>query len=841
MRCGNCGAELKDGDVFCPECGARMDEPDSDRTVILDDEEEAEEEVKAQEQPQAAASEPAPQPEDLYCPNCGMKLQAGDVFCDSCGYQLDGKGKKGKTGKKGGKLPLILGGAAAVAVVAVGGSFALKGLSSLGGGSGDTPKELLFVSDGSVFGVNLKKPDEKPVEYTDSFYESDEDDMGDVFRISFPTVSGKYRFIPEDYNPGDGTYTLCYQTGKEELEKIASGVQGYYVTGDHKVVYVKNNNLYVCEPGEKEEKVDSDLKVSRLVPDGRMLDSDMSGVWVSQDGKNLLWAVNTGDEDSADFYCQDIELKGEKVKLASDSTLVDRTENFESILFKKDDALYLSKGMEKAEKLVSGVEDVMSVDLEKGTFFYTAKGERKAKLADYIVDDMAEEDAQMKEPVRSDYERESGGYGLRSYSYTVVDDQYYDDLEKYREKEERDEMREMIQEIDAIPIPYTELYFYAEGQETLITSDYSSYVTFANPSWRSLTDLSEKSKDFTSSLLYEKMKPAEEMEGKTKLSELPYISDPEVMKVAIKNGEIYIAGLFDAEDQEQETSYFLYSDGADKELDLDGQTIQSSLYDAKNNQLVLLVVDEEEETAVEGDRAASADDSDRADSDEKDDAGELMTVSLKGETAELVPYDEDVSSLELVYGGNIYYLKDVGKNGEGDLYRSQESLMYDVKEIGLWAVPDSKAVMAVTDYDEDNQTGTLNLLRADSEEGEEIASDVYLDAIAFTAFGQDCIFMLSDYSFERGSGDLLYYDGKETTTLESDVAAYFAEYPGSDEAAYFSGDNTAVYWNAVIRNKLYEMIGRTSAGAAETTAAASEAEEWASPETEAAYDYNWWY
>ena len=34
----------------------------------------------------------------------------------------------------------------------------------------------------------------------------------------------------------------------------------------------------------------------------------------------------------------------------------------------KGDALYLSKGMEKAEKLVSGVEDVMSVDLEKGHF-----------------------------------------------------------------------------------------------------------------------------------------------------------------------------------------------------------------------------------------------------------------------------------------------------------------------------------------------------------------------------------------------------------------------------------------------------------------------------------------
>lgn len=835
MKCRSCGAELKDGDVFCPECGARMDEPDSDRTVILDQEEEEEEGTKAQKQPQ---------PEDVYCPNCGMKLQLGDVFCDRCGYQLDGKGKKGKTGKKGGKLPLILGGAAAVAVVAVGGSFALKGLGSLGGGSGTAPEELLFVSDGSVFGMNLKKPDEKPVEYTDSFYESDEEDMGDVFRISFPTASGKYRFIPEDYNPQDGTYTLCYQTGKEELEKIASGVQGYYVTGDHKVVYVKNNNLYVCEPGEKEEKVDSDLKVSRLVPDGRMLDSDMSGVWVSQDGKNLLWAVDTGDEDSADFYCQDIELKGEKVKLASDSTLVDRTANFESILFKKDDALYLSKGMEKAEKLVSGVEDVMSVDLEKETFFYTAKGEREAKLADYIVDDMAEEDAQMKAPVRSDYETEVGGYGLSSYTYSRVDDQYYDDLEKYQEKEERDELREAIQEMEPITVSYTELYFYAEGQETLITSDYSSSVAYADPSWNSLTDLSEKSKDFTSALLYKKEKPMEEMEGKTKLSELPYISDPEVIKVAIENGEIYIAGLFDAGNQEPETSYFLYSNGVDKELDLEGQIIQKSLYDAKNNQLVLLVADEEEEeTAVEGDRADSADDSDSTDrSDEKDEAGELMTVSLKGETAELVPYDEDVSSLELVYGGNIYYLKDVGENGEGDLYRNQESLMYDVKENGLWAVPDSKAVMAITDYDEDNRTGTLNLLQADSEEGEEIASDVYLDAIAFTAFGQDCIFMLSDYSFERGSGDLLYYDGKETKTLESDVAAYFAEYPGSDAATYFSGGNEYAMASIRLNSILSSYIGGSSAGAgASATTAASEAEEWASPETEAAYDYNWWW
>ena len=172
--------------------------------------------------------------------------------------------------------------------------------------------------------------------------------------------------------------------------------------------------------------------------------------------------------------------------------------------------------------------------------------------------------------------------------------------------------------------------------------------------------------------------------------------------------------------------------------------------------------------------------------------------------------------------------------------------MYDVRENGLWAVPDSKAVIALTDYDKKSQTGTLNLLRADSEEGEEIAADIYLDAITFTAFGEDCIVMLSDYNFERGSGDLLYYNGKETKTLESDVTAYFAEYPGSDAAAYFSGENIDAISNALVRD-FYSNFGGRGAGAEETTAAASEAEErWASPETEAAAeagseDDSWWY
>ena len=34
MKCKNCMAELEEGTLFCPECGARVDN-DSDKTVVL--------------------------------------------------------------------------------------------------------------------------------------------------------------------------------------------------------------------------------------------------------------------------------------------------------------------------------------------------------------------------------------------------------------------------------------------------------------------------------------------------------------------------------------------------------------------------------------------------------------------------------------------------------------------------------------------------------------------------------------------------------------------------------------------------------------------------------------
>lgn len=192
-------------------------------------------------------------------------------------------------------------------------------------------------------------------------------------------------------------------------------------------------------------------------------------------------------------------------------------------------------------------------------------------------------------------------------------------------------------------------------------------------------------------------------------------------------------------------------------MGLEGWTIDRWLFDAQHDLLYLSGYEGEEEGAEP----------------------KLMYVDLSDRDAQAVEYVEN-AVLELVYDGNVYYLQDWNAGDGGDLYRNGEFVCDDVTEV--WAVPGSGAVVAVTDYEREwgSVTGTLNLLPEDGGDEVEIGTDVHLGTIPFAAYGEDCIFMLSDYSIESESGDLLYYDGERTRTLERDVNAYFCDYEGED-------------------------------------------------------------
>ncbi len=61
-KCPNCGAELGDDDLFCMECGTKIEEP---------------------------AAQSAAAPTGKKCPNCGADLGDDDIFCMECGTKVN--------------------------------------------------------------------------------------------------------------------------------------------------------------------------------------------------------------------------------------------------------------------------------------------------------------------------------------------------------------------------------------------------------------------------------------------------------------------------------------------------------------------------------------------------------------------------------------------------------------------------------------------------------------------------------------------------------------------------------------------------------------------------------
>ena len=348
-----------------------------------------------------------------------------------------------------------------------------------------------------------------------------------------------------------------------------------------------------------------------------------------------------------------------------------------------------------------------------------------------------------------------------------------------------------------------------------MTSDYGGRVASADVSISSrrydYTDLREKSSDFTGVLVYQKFPETEGERKKVKMSELPDYRELEdsVQRAEEEGGvgPLELLGVETVPATAFELEYFLCVDGVEYDLGLKGWSLAQWLFDARSNQLYF-----------SGFRMPG------------EDGGfysGIMSVNLADGTGQVREYAED-ASLRLVYGGNVYYLENYGE-GDGELYRNGEFVCDDVLEV--WPVPDSNAVVAVTDYDEDSQSGTLKLLPEKGGEAVEIGADVDLTTFPFGAYGEDCIFMISDYSSERKSGDLLYFDGKKTRVLESDVTAYFSDYAGDDFDVSLMGGNGAGLNRTMNRLNEAKRRGKEEAEEERAYAEPEEAEEaWAWPE-----------
>lgn len=285
MKCYQCGAENKEGSLFCKNCGARMDMS-------------------------ASASVPVQTSAPVFCPNCGKRFIRGEAFCDECGTDLNsGVIPEFESKKRGGKfikiLAVLIGVGIVGAVAVFGKSFIMDHLPGVGEKTKET--KLLYVADRSIWLANLKSKKD-PVEVTDSFIKDNDVYNSGVMTSSLLTKDGKYIYYFEDYDGDDAKLfrVATNKAGKKDAAvAIDSKVSSFKVLDNGNCLYIKKDALYYYNGKKDSVKIASDVY--------NTYDTD-------PECKYVYWNEQRTGDTGRTYYLQDLTMKNDKVRLVKDAS-----------------------------------------------------------------------------------------------------------------------------------------------------------------------------------------------------------------------------------------------------------------------------------------------------------------------------------------------------------------------------------------------------------------------------------------------------------------------------------------------------------------------------------------
>ena len=730
MKCSNCGMDLEDGAVFCPYCGSKMEESAGANNA-------ATEETPATGEIPVTEEIPA-QPEASF------------VAPDPVVYDQ----KDSATPKKKKIGAIVIGIVIALLAVVIIILLVLFGGKLFSGKEKKTSDEAKYVryAKDDVFYL-MDKDKKKPMELGDVSRDLENEDLYQNTRYWGGATYSSDFFYTED---GKGLYfiledDLYFKNLKkpgEEAERIEKDVQNFYIVDNDTLVYVKGDDrrLYVSKKGTA-EKVDKEIGWE---------------VKISDDHKSVFYN-KTNDDDTYDCYYLNLkDLSTERILKNVENYSFDDLNN---IIFTKDDKLCVLKNLTDEEKISTYYDD-------NGNFqmvYVVSDGESSIPLYDFVEDDLALEDAKMEEPQMENYttvEQVEDWWG-DVYDREVTDyDAYYDALDAYYEKENRDYCRDALKE-DTIDLSEGTLYTYdvKSGESTeIMKACFQGYVDYQLVSYVDPEDLPTY-----------------------KFSEL------------VENDKVWDLYTDIYDEIDRYSKYMLISDNQTAELDIDPEEYSgASIYSYGDSQNAILKLRQQE-----------ADDDDNS-------LYTVASISLKGKNmGEYTVIDTDTINTIYTYmdskGKNLYYFKDLDGN-VGDLYRDGEKVAKNVSRLldevngkllyagdvdsehnefelyldgeriardagYLWGdcyyyLTEKDDIYYATDVTVDDGVCDFKVNYYNGKESTTVLEDV----ATFLIVDDSHMFYLTDYSSRRYKGTLMFYNGKKSTQIDEDVAAISAYY-----------------------------------------------------------------
>lgn len=722
MFCKNCGVQLSEEVVFCPECGIKQEKEDRVIPVNADEMTEVQEEEKndvieqetvqqemESQQTQIVEAEIVAE-QVKYCHNCGSVNAQEDAFCCNCGaafgksvpsFEAATLNQSRQKEKKSKGIPFVIAGVLLLAVV-------LLAAVSLFLNNGSRQSTLAYIKDNELNLFQKKEPYQIGNEiFEDKSWANYYGNVLDT-RIQF-SDKGKYIFYPQDYDTeGFSLYRGEVNNEKAQAVKVDSYILDYQVISADKVVYIKDSeecNLYVSDLNDKDK-----------------IASDVSWFLLSEDKQTVFWC-NVDDNGEISLYMQGLDGKVEKTKIASGiEYLYDYTDDLKTIVYEKDNNLYIVKDYGEKEKIASDCLDVyVGLSGSNASIYYLQEGDALWNFNDMFEDKYAESDSWMEYPDIMEYQTiaiEDTFWGPMEY---VVTDEvgYQTAVEEYEEKQIRDEIRWQLGLDEDAKIKSQMLYYYdvQSGESTKIQEEFYEYEfsevdngilmyssfnidKIQKISMDSLVDLYKESEDSLEGLLVD-------------------ILD-DIIEIAVCDGTKQVTLSIDKE------KYHYYDSW-------------ESMIDPNTNTLYVVIKGDEEEM--------------------------LYAFDYESENPEghIIKDDAEYISLEMIGDEGLYYICDETLYLNDEKITDDVSYVYEVYEGKILAVKDSSG-----DYDSYEYT----LYLVDGTEGEKIADDV-----AYWVCNEEGkIAFLTDYNFQKYRGDLKMYQNGEIQKIDSDVSGIIGFY-----------------------------------------------------------------